>query len=82
MQAYETLTISTAGAVVRVDLNRPAKGNRLNPAMWQELKQVFRELAVKTEVRVVILGGAGNHLSTQLTHCNHNEWHSFLDKST
>jgi enoyl-CoA hydratase len=64
MQAYETLTISTTGAVVRVDFNRPAKGNCLNAEMWQELKQVFQELAVKTEVRAVILGGAGNHFST------------------
>lgn len=64
MQAYETLAISTTGAVVRVDLNRPAKGNCLNAAMWQELRQVFQELAVKTEVRAVVLGGTGNHFST------------------
>jgi enoyl-CoA hydratase/carnithine racemase len=46
-------------AVVR--LNRPAKRNAVTLAMWRELKRLFDGLAVRADVRGVILTGHGGH---------------------
>lgn len=54
--------------VLTLTLNRPAKRNALNGAMYQTLTQQLREAALDTDVRVVLLQGqqdcftAGNDL--------------------
>jgi enoyl-CoA hydratase/carnithine racemase len=46
-----------------VMLNRPAKRNAINLAMWQGLKAIFDELSQSREVRAVILTGGGGNFS-------------------
>ena len=47
------------GHVATVTVDRPAKLNSLTPAMLDSLEQFARELDADTQVRVVILTGAG-----------------------
>ncbi len=45
--------------VVTITLNRPARKNALNTAMWSELLETFREIGRSTSDRAVVLTGAG-----------------------
>lgn len=56
---YEHLEFRVADGVARVTLNRPAKLNAMNPRLIDELNDFFGGLAARTDVRVVILQGAG-----------------------
>lgn len=51
-----------AGIVV-VTLNRPAKRNAINFAMWRRLGELFTDFAHRAELRVVILTGSAGHFS-------------------
>lgn len=50
----------TADGVAWITLNRPAAANARNQRMRAELAGLYREVAVSTEVRVVVLTGAGD----------------------
>jgi 2-(1,2-epoxy-1,2-dihydrophenyl)acetyl-CoA isomerase len=57
----ETLLVDRApNGVVTVTLNRPEKKNAMNRAMFEELRQVFREVNDSTTDRVLVLTGAGD----------------------
>ncbi|HEX6707201.1 MAG TPA: enoyl-CoA hydratase/isomerase family protein [Albitalea sp.] len=58
--AEPLVQLSRDGHVATVVLCRPAKLNALTPAMLDELERCARELDADTEVRVVILTGAGS----------------------
>jgi enoyl-CoA hydratase/carnithine racemase len=47
--------------VAVVTLNNPARRNAVSQAMWRRLKEVFTELGARSDVRVVVLTGAGGH---------------------
>jgi enoyl-CoA hydratase/carnithine racemase len=49
--------------IVTVTLNKPAKRNAISFAMWRRLGEVYAGLAGRSDVRVVILTGAGAHFS-------------------
>jgi enoyl-CoA hydratase/carnithine racemase len=49
--------------VMTVQINRPQKKNAVTLAMWTELAQLFRSLEGDSNVRVVILAGAGECFS-------------------
>ncbi|HEX9969216.1 MAG TPA: enoyl-CoA hydratase [Acidimicrobiales bacterium] len=55
----DTLIVERAGGVVTVTLNRPEKKNAGNTAMWRELASTFREIADRSDDRVVVVTGAG-----------------------
>ncbi|HZQ27196.1 MAG TPA: enoyl-CoA hydratase-related protein [Acidimicrobiales bacterium] len=55
----ETLLVDRAEGVVTLTLNRPDKKNAANGVMWEELRQVFREVAERPEDRVLVITGAG-----------------------
>jgi enoyl-CoA hydratase len=57
---YETLLVSVEGGLARITLNRPEVHNALNAPMFDELEQVFRELASQDSVRVVLVTGFGD----------------------
>jgi len=58
---HETLVrLERDGPVARVTLERPAKLNTLTPAMLDALERVAREIEVDTELRLVVLTGAGD----------------------
>lgn len=56
---YVTSDVSHGIAVV--SLRRPEKRNALNLAMWRKLAETFEQLDARSDVRAVILHGAGGH---------------------
>ena len=57
--AMETLQVFRENSVVTVTINQPKRKNAINPAMWDGLTEIFREIASNTSDRVVIVTGAG-----------------------
>jgi len=55
--------LCTRGArgVATVTLNRPDRGNAMNPALIDELGACMRDLAADDGVRIIVLRGAGKH---------------------
>jgi enoyl-CoA hydratase/carnithine racemase len=47
--------------IVTVTLNKPAKRNAMSLAMWQRLGEIYTALGKRTDVRIVILTGAGGN---------------------
>ena len=58
--AMETLQVFRENSVVTVTINQPEKKNAINSAMWDGLADIFREIASRTDDRVVVVTGAGN----------------------
>ncbi len=56
---FETLKYSETNAVARITLNRPQVHNAFNATMVDELIRVYRELAAREDIRVVVLSGEG-----------------------
>lgn len=56
----ETLVVDRDGAVLTVTLSRPERKNALSPQMAEELMDLFGAVAFDTEVRVVVITGAGD----------------------
>lgn len=50
--------------VAHVQINRPAKLNAFYEEMWLEFKVVFDTLSVDSEVRAIVLSGAGERAFT------------------
>lgn len=59
------------GAIVIVTLNRPDKRNALNEALWRELKKTFENF--ESDVRAVVLTGAGPHFCAGLDLSEHRD---------
>ena len=55
----ETLELTRADGVATVTLDRPAKKNAINDAMWTELRLVLDEVAISSQDRVLVITGAG-----------------------
>jgi len=55
----DELTVSRDGPVRTVTINRPAALNAVNKALHRALAEVWRQLAMDQEAKVVILTGAG-----------------------
>src|SRR5260370_42360896 len=58
---YETLQFRQNDAVATVTLNRPAKRNAINAAMFEELDAACGPIAADPSIRSFILTGAGDH---------------------
>lgn len=56
----ETLIVERRDGVVTVTMNRPAKKNAADDAMWRELGEVFSRVAADRDDRVMVLTGAGD----------------------
>jgi enoyl-CoA hydratase/carnithine racemase len=59
MMAFETLLYEVADGIATVTLNRPAKLNAYTPQMGHEIVGAMRQADGDSQVRVVILTGAG-----------------------
>ena len=57
--AMETLIVERDAGVVTVTMNRPEKKNAANGQMWDELREVFAEVADTEADRVLVMTGAG-----------------------
>ncbi len=51
--------VTRAGAIARIDLNRPDEGNALTRAMMIRLAALLRELGSTPDINVVAIGGRG-----------------------
>ncbi len=56
---YETLLYKTAEAVATITLNRPERLNTIVPPMPEELEAAVNRAITDTEVKVIVLRGAG-----------------------
>jgi 2-(1,2-epoxy-1,2-dihydrophenyl)acetyl-CoA isomerase len=56
---YKTILVTIEDRVATVTLNRPEKLNAVNFDMFEEVPQALGELAKDSDIRVVILTGAG-----------------------
>ncbi len=57
---YDTIKYEKSGAIGRITLNRPEKGNTINSIMEGELIDACRHLNQQDDLRVVIITGAGD----------------------
>lgn len=58
-ETTQAVTLSQAGGVLRVALNRPEQHNAMNPAVMTGLTNIFSRLPARDDVRVVVLTGNG-----------------------
>ncbi|WP_230661759.1 enoyl-CoA hydratase/isomerase family protein [Psychrobacter sp. I-STPA10] len=58
-QGLNTLLVTIDNQVATVTLNRPDKRNAFNDEVIAELQQVFSQLGTDTQVRAIVLTGAG-----------------------
>ena len=54
------LTVTFAGAIATVTLNRPEVRNAFNDAMILEVTQAFKQLGARDDVRCIVLAAAGS----------------------
>jgi 2-(1,2-epoxy-1,2-dihydrophenyl)acetyl-CoA isomerase len=59
--AQATVLVEEAGGIARLTLNRPEARNALDLTMREELEARLRALAADPRVRVLVVGGAGDH---------------------
>jgi enoyl-CoA hydratase len=59
MSEYATILLDDVGPVARVTLNRPDKRNPIGPETCGELVHALSRCRERTEVRVIVLTGAG-----------------------
>lgn len=59
MSAYQDLLYESSGGVATITLNRPERLNAISFAMLDSLSRALREADLDTDVRVIILTGAG-----------------------
>ena len=64
--AYTTLKLGVADHVAHLVLDRPRRLNTMVPEFWREMVEAFREIAARTEARVVVLSSTGRHFSAGL----------------
>ena len=55
----QTVEVDTAGAAARVTLNRPERRNALSLELMQELVGVLNSLGARSDVRAIVIEGAG-----------------------
>ena len=58
-ETSQAVTVSQAGGVLTVALNRPEQHNAMNPAIMAGLSDIFGGLPARDDVRVVVLTGNG-----------------------
>jgi enoyl-CoA hydratase/carnithine racemase len=55
----ETIDVQHDNGITTITLNRPEKKNAVNGVMWDELLATFRDIALDSSVRAVVVTGAG-----------------------
>ncbi len=60
---FETVIVEVDGAIARLKMNRPEKGNALDRRMWAEFPQALDWLAKQRHVRAIVISGEGRHFT-------------------
>ena len=55
-----SILLNRDGAVATVTINRPKKRNALDAASWTHIADIFEELSADTDIRCIIITGAGD----------------------
>lgn len=63
MSDYEDLTYEVTGPVARINHNRPERRNAEGTRLLDELEDALGRAGADNEVRVLIIGGVGEHFS-------------------
>lgn len=58
---YNNFKVEISGFVANVAFNIPQRANSLRMEAWEEMEQIFGELHLNKDVRVIILSGEGKH---------------------
>jgi enoyl-CoA hydratase len=58
-RAYDTVALQTEGPLCWLSLDRPDKGNALNPHVLDEIDRVLAQVAADSSVKVLIIRGNG-----------------------
>ncbi|MDP2919083.1 MAG: enoyl-CoA hydratase [Dehalococcoidia bacterium] len=61
--SYETILYEKQGHVARIIANRPEVRNAQSRLMLEEIDNAFREADADDDVRVIVVGGKGQHFS-------------------
>jgi len=61
---YKLLILERDGPIATITLNRPDVGNAFNIFLMNELDAAIREVGMDSDIRAVIMTGAGKHFST------------------
>jgi enoyl-CoA hydratase/carnithine racemase len=74
-QTPASLLIERRGKIAVVTLNRPAKRNALNEALWRDIKVAFESF--EPAIRAVVLAGSGEHFCAGLDLAEHRDREAF-----
>ena len=58
---YSFFKVTIQNNIATVSFNRPEKANSLHMPAWEEMRDIFNELAENSEARVIILKGEGKN---------------------
>jgi enoyl-CoA hydratase len=59
--AYQCFDVSIADGIAHIIMNRPEVRNNMNPAFWEELPQIVREIDADAKARVIVISSTGPH---------------------
>ena len=59
--AYQCFDVSLADGIAHIVMNRPEVRNNMNPAFWEELPQIVREIDADAQARVIVMSSTGPH---------------------
>jgi len=63
MPDYQDITYEVTGPIARINHNRPARRNAESTRLLDELEDALARAGADADVRVLIVGGAGEHFS-------------------
>lgn len=63
MKPYEAIIFEESGGIATITLNRPDSLNAINEQMRTEFEDVFDELALNDDIKVIVFTGAGRAFS-------------------
>ena len=64
--SYECFEVSIEDKIAHVILNRPEKRNSMNPAFWEELPEIIKDIDYGSKARVIVLSSTGPHFTSGL----------------
>ncbi|MCW9033022.1 MAG: crotonase/enoyl-CoA hydratase family protein [Rhodospirillales bacterium] len=64
--AYQTLTLDVTDHIAHISLCRPKEFNSMILEFWQEMVDVFAEIADRPDARVVVISSEGKHFTSGL----------------
>jgi len=61
---YSCFTVDIANNIAHITLNRPKKRNAMNPAFWNELPEIVRDIDHNSRARVIVISSTGPHFTS------------------